>query len=135
MPGPVSAFQGPVGTLQPSLAFVKVTREDHRGGQRQQRGRDHRLGAPAVPLSGCYRVAAAPLGRGERVDLRREPELRQAAHLEVGPADLPGQGGALLQVAFGVRKAQGPRLDGSQVHQRHRAQVTAQRDVLVGLPG
>ncbi len=39
-------------------------------------------------------------------------------------------------MAFGVFKPQGrPRLDGPQVHQRHGAQVAAERDVFVGLPG
>jgi hypothetical protein len=52
-----------------------------------------------------------------------------------GLADLPGQDGALPQVAFCVRTGQGPRLEGPQVHQRHRAQVAAERDVLVRLPG
>ena len=63
---PGVCLQGPSGALQPSLAFVELTRQDHRGGQRHQRGRDHRLRAPAVPLGERYRLAAAPLGRGER---------------------------------------------------------------------
>jgi hypothetical protein len=56
-----------------------------------------------VPLGEGDRLAAAPLGRGERVeDQRCEPEPRQAGDLEVGAADLTGQDGALPEVAFGV---------------------------------
>ncbi len=62
-------------------------------------------------------------------------QCNSAADLQVGPADPAGQGGALPQVAFGVLKPQRPRLDGPQVQQRHRAQVAAQRDVVVGRPG
>ena len=36
-------------------------------------------------------------------DQRREPELREAADFEVGPADLTGQDRALPEVTFGVR--------------------------------
>jgi hypothetical protein len=86
-----------------------------------------------VPVGDRYRLAAALPGRGERADLRREPELRQAPGLEVGSADPPGQDGALQQVPFGAGQPQG-RLDGPQVHQRHRPQVVTERDVLVGLP-
>ncbi len=69
-----------------------------------------------MPLGEGDRLAAAPLGRGERVeDQRREPELRQAADFQVGPADLTGQVGALPEVAFGVRRVwqpERPRLGG-----------------------
>ncbi len=135
MSGPVSVCRACLVRCSQSLALVELTRPDHRAGERDQRGCDHGLGAPAVPLGECDRLAAAPLGRGERANPRRETELRQAADLEVGPADLPGQGSALPQVTFGVRQRQRPRLGGAQVHQRHRPQVAAQRDVLVGLPG
>ena len=77
------------------------------GGQRDQRGRDHRLRAPAVPLGERDRLAAAPPGRGERAEPRCETELRKAADFQVGPADPPGQGGALLEVAFSVWAAPG----------------------------
>jgi hypothetical protein len=50
-------------------------------------------------------------GPGRALDLRCETELGQAGDFEVGAADLPGQGGALLEVAFGVGQPQG-RLDG-----------------------
>jgi adenylate kinase len=53
------------------------------------------LTPPAVPIAGCYRLATAPLGRGERVDLRGEPELRQAADLEVGERRRWRSGGAV----------------------------------------
>jgi hypothetical protein len=128
-------LQGQFCALQPSLACVELTRPHHHAGQRYQRGRDDGLRAPAVSLGERYRLLAAPPGSGERADLRREPELREAADFEVGPADLPGQIGALLEVAFGIFRPQGPRLHGPQVHQRHRPEVAAQRDVLVGLPG
>lgn len=35
-----------------------------------------------MPLGGGYRLTAALPGDGERVDLGRKPELRQAAHLD-----------------------------------------------------
>jgi hypothetical protein len=65
----------------------------------------------------------------------REAELREAADFHVGPTDLPGQDGAVLEVACCVWQPQGPRLDGPQIHQRHRSQVAAQGDVCVGRPG
>jgi hypothetical protein len=37
-------------------------------------------------------------------------------------------------VAFRVGQPQGPRLEDPQIHQRHRPQIAAERDVLVGLP-
>ena len=129
--GPASPPGPRRGPAQPSLALVEVTQPHHRAGERYQRGRDHRLRSPAVPVGERYRLAAAALGRGERVDLRRKTELREAADLEVRPADLPGQDGALLEVAFSVWKPERPRLDGPQVHQRHRSQVAVQRDVFV----
>jgi hypothetical protein len=132
---PGVGLQGLGGALQPPLAFVKLARPDQVGGQRDQRGRDHGLGAPAVPLGQRDRFVAALPGGGERADPRREPELGEAADFEIGPADLPGQGGALLEVAFGVWQPQGPRLKGAQVVQRHCPQVAAERDVFVGLPG
>jgi hypothetical protein len=124
-----------VSRARAALALVELTRPDHRAGQREQCGRDHRFYAPPVPLGEGDRLTAALLGRGERVDLGCEPELREAADFEVGSADLPGQGGALLQVAFGVWKRERPRLGGPQVHQRHGSQVAAERDVFVGLSG
>src|SRR6266704_1376776 len=127
------------GSLQPSLALVELTCSDPRASEHYQRGCDHRFGAPAVPLGEGERLAAAPLGCGERVeDERCEPELRQAADFQVGAADLPGEVSALPEAAFGVRRVwqpERPRLGGPQTHQRHRAQVAAERDVLVGLPG
>ena len=42
----------------------------------------------------------------------RETELREAADFQVRPADLPGQDGALPEVAFSVWQPQGPRLGG-----------------------
>jgi len=121
--------------LLPSLAFVELTRPDQVGDQRYQRGRDDGLRAPAVPIGERNRLAAEPPGRGERARLRRETELRQASDFEVGPADPPGQDGALPEVALGVWQPQRPRLNDPQIHQRHRPQVAARRDVLVGLPG
>src|SRR6266702_4631253 len=99
---PGVCLQGLCGALYPSLAFVKVTRPDRRGGQRYERGRDDGLRAPAVPLGERYRLLAALPGGGDRADLRRETQLRQAGDFEVGPADPPGQDGALLEVTFSV---------------------------------
>src|SRR6266536_6279693 len=101
--GPGVRLQGLFGALQPSLPLVKLTRPDQIGSQRYQRGRDDGLRAPAVPVGERYRLVAAPPGSGERADLRRETELGEAADFQVGAADVPGQDGALLEVAFGVR--------------------------------
>ncbi len=132
---PAIRLPGLPGPLQPAFALVELTRPDQRGGHRDERGRDHPFVGQAVPLGQLDRLAAAPLGDGERVDPRREAQLRQAPDLEVGPADLPGQRGALPQVAFGVgQTGRRPRLGRPQVQQRQRPQVAAQRDVLVGLP-
>ena len=135
MPGPASVCRACAVRCSHRSPSSKLARPDQVGGQRYQRGRDHRLRAPAVPLGQRDRFVAALPGRGERADSRREPELGQAAHFEIGPADLLGQDGALLEVAFGVRQPQRPRLKGPQVIQRHRPQVAVERDVLIGLPG
>ena len=100
--GPGISLQGRCGAPQPSLAFVELTHPDHHARERDERGRDDRLRVPAVPAGEGYRLVAAPPGSGERADLRRETQLRKAADFEVGPADLPGQDGALLQVAFSI---------------------------------
>src|SRR6266540_6408748 len=133
--GPGVCLQGPFGALQPSLAFVELTRQHHRAGQRYQRGRNYPVRAPAMSLRERDRLVAAPPGRCERVDLRGERELREAADFDVRPADLPGEDGAFVEVAFGVGKSYGPCLDDPQIHQRHCSQVAAERDVFVGLPG
>ncbi len=133
---PGVCLQGPFGAPQPPLALVEVTQPHHRAGEHYHRGCDHRFRAPAVAFGERDRLAAAPPDRGERVeDQRCEPEPRQAGDFQVRPADLPGQDGALPEVAFSVRQPKRPRLGDPQVHQRHRPQVVAQRDVLVGLPG
>ena len=112
---PGVCFQGPRGALQPSLALVQLTRPDHHPGEGDQRGRDDRRRTPSIPVGERDRLAAAAPGRGERADPRREPELRETADFEVGPADLPGQDGALAEVAFTVFDPQGPRLNDPQV--------------------
>ena len=131
---PGVGLQGPCGALQPSLGFVKLARPGQVAGQRDERGRNHRLCPPTVPVGERDRLTASLPGDGEGADPRRETQLRKAADFQVWPADAPGQDGALLEVAFSVWKPQGPRLQGPQVHQRHRAQVAAQRDIFVGLP-
>jgi hypothetical protein len=78
-----------------------------------------------VQLGERDRLVAALPGDGERADPRRERELRKAGDFQVGPADAPGQGGAFLEVAFGIRQPQGPRLQGPEAQQRHRVQVAA----------
>src|SRR5260370_42469458 len=97
---PGVGWPGLHGAAQPSLGLVELTRPDHCAGQRYQLGRDYPLRAPAVSLGERDGLAAAPLGRGERVDLRREPELREAAYLHVAPAAFPGEDGTLPQLAF-----------------------------------
>src|SRR6266540_5759126 len=97
---PGVCLKRPCGALQPPLGLGKLTRPHHRAGQRYQRGRDPRLRAPSMSLGKRDRLAAAPLDSGEREDLRREPQLREASDLEVGPADLTGQDSALPQVAL-----------------------------------
>jgi hypothetical protein len=52
-----------------------------------------------------------------------------------GRERLAGRYRSTLSVAFCVGQRQGPRLGGAQIHQRHRAQVAAQGDVLIGRPG
>ena len=106
-------------------------------GQREQRGRDHGFCAPAVPLGERYRLTAALLGRGQGTGCRREAELGQAGDLEIGAADLTGQGGALPQVAFGVGEGPGtmslPRFGGSSA--AGGSQVVGDRDLFAALPG
>jgi hypothetical protein len=133
--GPSVCLHGPCGALQPSLGFVELTRPGQVGSQRYQRWCGDGIRAPAVPVSERYRLAAAPSGNGERAELGRETELRQTGDFQVGAADLPGQGGALLEMTFSVRKPLGPLLDDPQVHQRDRPQVAAERDVLGRRPG
>jgi hypothetical protein len=69
---PGVGLHGLLGALQQALAFVKLTHQDHQADQRYQRGRDDRLGVPAVSRGERYRLLAAPPGSGERVDPRRE---------------------------------------------------------------
>src|ERR1022692_2391032 len=82
-----------------------------------------------------YRFSAPPPGSGEGLDLRCEGELSQAGHFEVRTSDPPRKIGALLQVPLTVLVPQRPRFDDSEIHERHRAQVAVERDVLVRLPG
>jgi hypothetical protein len=132
--GRVVGFQGPGRAPQPPLAFAELPRPDCRLGQGEQRGRDHRFGPPAVPLGQRYHLPAAFPGRGQGTG-RHGPELGEAAYLEIRAADLPGQGGTLPQVAFGVGERQGPRLDRSEVHQADGPQVAGERDLLAAPPG
>ena len=89
-----------------------------RPGERHQRGCDHRLGVPAVPGGQRDRLIAAPPGHGEGVADRREAEVGEAGHLEIRPADVAGEGGALQQVAFAVGQPQRPRLGDAEIQQR-----------------
>src|SRR6202034_4153238 len=91
--------------------------------------------APAVLVGEGYRLSAPPPRSCEGLDLRRERELSQAGHFEVRTSDPPAKIGALLQVPLAVLVAKRPRFDGSEIHERHRAQVAVERDVLVSLPG
>ncbi len=61
----------------------------------------------------------------------RETELREAADFQVRSADLPGEDGALPEVAFSVWQPQGPRLDGPQVHLYFAMTGAAARSVTV----
>src|SRR5258708_29030836 len=82
-----------------------------------------------------YRLSAAPSRSCEGLDLRCEGELSQAGHFEVRTSDPPRKIGALLQVPLAVLVPQRPRFDDSEIHERHRAQVAVERDVLVRLAG
>ena len=96
-------------------------RQHHRAGERHQRGCDHRFRAPAVPFGEGDRLAAAPLGRGERMDLRhvstmkdiRESELREAADFQVRAGRSPGPGRRLP--GGGVQESGSPRDQASAV--------------------
>jgi glyoxylase-like metal-dependent hydrolase (beta-lactamase superfamily II) len=68
---PGVGLQGPFGAPQPPLALVKLARPDQVAGQRDQRGRDDGLRAPAVPVGERDRLPATPTGGGERADPRR----------------------------------------------------------------
>src|ERR1700689_2036813 len=133
--GPGVGLQGAGGTPQPPLAFVKFTRPDESACEVHERRRDDRLRAPAMLLGEGYRLPAPPPGSCEGLDLRCEGELSQAGHFEVGTPDLPCKIGALLQVPLAVLVSQRPCFDGSEIHERHRAQVAVECDVLVRLPG
>src|SRR6266568_4352999 len=120
--------------ISPEPASSEFTRPDEDPGQVQERRRDDRLRAPAVLLGESYRFQA-PLPRcGEWLNLRCEGELSQAGHFEVWTPDPPGKVGALLQVPLAVLVPQRPCFNDSEIHERHRAQVAVERDVLVRLP-
>src|SRR6202012_2013162 len=85
--------------------------------------------------AGAMTGSAPQPRRREGLDLRCEGELSQAGDLEVGASDPPRKGGALAQVPLAVLVPQRPRFNGSEVHERDRAQVAIERDVLVGLAG
>src|ERR1700722_11797811 len=97
---PFVCLQGPSCPMQPSLPLVELPRPDHRFCEGYHRGLVRWFGAPAVPVGERDRLVAASAGRAERTGFRHESELGEAADFEVGPADRPGQGGALLQVTF-----------------------------------
>ncbi len=96
-------LQDPGCAPQPSLGVLELARPDHRAGKRYQGRRDHLVRAPAMPLGERYRLLATLPDRGKRAEFRGETQLREAADFEIGPSDLPGKIGALLQVAFTVR--------------------------------
>src|SRR3954447_15567857 len=60
------------------------------------------------------------------------PEEGQAADLDVWPADLPGQAGALLEVALRLAKSDPP-LNGAEVQERHSSQLAGEGEILFGL--
>ena len=133
--GPGVCLHGAGCALQPVIALVEFTRPDESACKVHERRRDDWFRAPAILLGEGYRLQAPPPGRSEGLDLRCESELSQAGHFEVRTPDRPRKIGALLQVPLAVLVRQRPRFDDSEVHQRHRAQVAVEGDVLIGLPG
>src|SRR6202043_1246133 len=79
---PGVCLQSSLGAPQPPLALVELTQEHHRAGERHQRGGDHRLRPPAVPLGERYRLTTARLGHGERVDLRHGSTMEDIRETE-----------------------------------------------------
>ena len=102
------------GALQPTLPLVELTGPDHGAGERDDRRRDHRFGAPTVVLGESPGLLAARTNGGERAEFGRETELGKAADFEVGAAEPAGERGALGQVAFTVGNPQGPRFNDAQ---------------------
>ena len=135
MSGPGVCLQSAGGAAQPAIALVEFTRPDESAREVHERRRDDRLRAPAMLLGECYRLSAPPPRGCEGLDLRCEGELSQACHFEVRTSDPPRKIGALLQVPLAVLVSQRPRFDDPEIHERHRAQVAVERDVLVRLPG
>ena len=58
-----------------------------------------------------------------------EPQVGEAGHLQVGPADAAGEGGAFYEVPFAVGQPQRPCLGDAQVQERDGFQVAAERGV------
>ncbi len=61
--------------------------------------------------------------------------LSEAGHLEVGPVEGAGEGGALQEVPLAVGQPQRPRFGDAEVHQSEGPQVAAECEVGVGLAG
>lgn len=118
---------GARGPVQPLPAVVELARPDEDPGERRQRGSDHRLGDPAVPGRLRYGLFAVPPGLGKGVAGSGEPQVGEAGHLQVRPADVAGEGSALQQVPFAVAQPQRPCLGDAEIQQRERPQVVAER--------
>jgi len=81
-----------------------------------------------------YRLPAPPPRSGEGLDLRCEGELSQAGHFEVRTSDPPARSAPSCRCA-GCPGFPVTTLRRFEVHERHRAQVAVERDVLIGLAG
>ena len=77
------------------------------------------IGSVAHPCASAIAIASAaslPCLR-ERASGGVEPEMREAADLDVGPVDQPRERQALLQVSLGIVQPERPQLDDAEVHQ------------------
>jgi hypothetical protein len=111
------------GPVEPALSLVELARPDRRAGNRAKRGREYRPIVPAMAFGQAHRLTPPFARARERDERRREKLVSATRDLEVGPADLLGERGALGKVPLGIVESPGPRLDDPEIQQRDRPQL------------
>ncbi len=118
---------GAPGAVQPLFGDVELASPDQRVGEGCQRRGGHGFGLPAVPRRHHDGFLAALPGHCEGTARGGEPQVGEAGHLQIGPADPACKGGAFAEVPFTVGQPQRPCLGDAKVEERDGFQVAAGR--------